>query len=191
MFETDEERKKGREERMKWLSIRPPTANFETTHISCGVHQLDSVGANSPEDLIQQIAVNEPWIKRTHWPEKPGAFSYYDPLFRDKKMDDERKKEKECQGGWYFANQAFVIFSDIDYEFSDHYRNLQRYRDENGNCYNGERFAQYVRENKLGNVLKSESARNPNSGNQIAVWIWTVDQTALLAWGRDHGVKQD
>lgn len=43
----------------------------------------------------------------------------------------------------------------------------------------GEKFAAYITEHKLGKVVESDEQINPNSGNSLKVWIWTVDHEAL------------
>lgn len=47
----------------------------------------------------------------------------------------------------------------------------------------GSRFAAFIRENKLGAVIETEGwATNPNSGNPLKVWVWTVDHDAVKEW---------
>lgn len=52
----------------------------------------------------------------------------------------------------------------------------------------GFRFAAYIRRNRLGRVTKCvQSAINPNSGNRLTAWIWTVDHANL----RSHLIQLD
>jgi len=47
----------------------------------------------------------------------------------------------------------------------------------------GERFAAYIRDNKLGDVIETTGKHvNPNSGNVLKVFVWTVDHTAVKQW---------
>jgi hypothetical protein len=46
----------------------------------------------------------------------------------------------------------------------------------------GENFAAYIREQKLGDVICNNFGVNPNSGNEIKVWMWTLDRPAVIAW---------
>jgi len=45
----------------------------------------------------------------------------------------------------------------------------------------GENFAAYLRDHKLGDVIETGEYVNPNSGNLLKVWIWTVDHDAVNA----------
>lgn len=51
----------------------------------------------------------------------------------------------------------------------------------------GDHFCAYIRGHHLGTVAETGSRRNPNSGNNVKVWVWAVDQEALKAWARAHG----
>lgn len=44
----------------------------------------------------------------------------------------------------------------------------------------GKALAAYIEEKKLGVVTKMPTKRNPNSGNQLDMWVWAVDEKALL-----------
>lgn len=48
------------------------------------------------------------------------------------------------------------------------------------NC--GGKFAKYITENKLGQIVESPVAVNANSGNRIKTYIWVVDKDAVLNW---------
>ena len=53
-----------------------------------------------------------------------------------------------------------------------------------GKAVYGEDFAAYIRTNNLGNVIETEGDhKNPNTGNWVKVWVWTVnhDTTRPLA----------
>lgn len=44
-------------------------------------------------------------------------------------------------------------------------------------------FAQYIRDNNLGEVFDQVPVgKNPNSGNQVKMWIWIFDSDAMKAW---------
>jgi hypothetical protein len=54
---------------------------------------------------------------------------------------------------------------------------------EEGYAY-GEEFAAFIRENKLGNVVETEGRYiNPNSGNILKCWLWTVNHPKVRAYG--------
>jgi hypothetical protein len=47
----------------------------------------------------------------------------------------------------------------------------------------GEKFAAYIRDNKLGDVVETTGKHmNPNSGNVLKVFVWTVDHEAVKLW---------
>lgn len=74
---------------------------------------------------------------------------------------DTRKCEKLRR-----LNFSHVIFSEANDE-------LYRY---------GESFATYIRRNKLGTVIASERRVNPNSGNRVKFWVWTLHKQNLVNW---------
>lgn len=51
---------------------------------------------------------------------------------------------------------------------------------------NGTAFAKYIKDHKLGRVVKSHTRRNPNSGNRISIWIWEPHFTNLRNWWKHH-----
>lgn len=48
-------------------------------------------------------------------------------------------------------------------------------------------FAAYIRENNLGSLVETDFNTNPNTGNPIKAWIWTVDWIALKRFA--SGIK--
>lgn len=56
----------------------------------------------------------------------------------------------------------------------------------NGSGNYGERFAAYIRRNNLGDVVASGRRVNPNSGNQVKCWVWTLNKRALIAWANKN-----
>lgn len=48
----------------------------------------------------------------------------------------------------------------------------------------GHVFAAFILKNKLGDVQEIGPTLNPNSGNRLQVWVWTVDRPALEKWYR-------
>lgn len=76
---------------------------------------------------------------------------------------------------WNHENQEvptpsarFVLFSDI------------------GPTKTGNALMKYIQENKLGTVVKIKSATNPNTGNLVSPYIWTVQIQKFQAWGRKN-----
>lgn len=83
---------------------------------------------------------------------------------------DARKCEKLRQ-----LNFSHVIFSEANNEH-------RRY---------GENFATYIRRNKLGTVVASERRVNPNSGNQVKFWVWTLNKHNLVDWANRNTGAHD
>ena len=52
-------------------------------------------------------------------------------------------------------------------------------------------LAEYIREHKLGDILKTKPTRNPNSRNLIHAWIWTLDTKALNAWYKKESRRDE
>jgi hypothetical protein len=50
----------------------------------------------------------------------------------------------------------------------------------------GERLRTYILKHHLGSVLRSRVKTNPNSGNDIRVFIWTVDYKKFKSWAIKH-----
>jgi hypothetical protein len=49
----------------------------------------------------------------------------------------------------------------------------------------GEEFAAFIVDNKLGAVTETEGRhKNPNSGNILKCWIWTVNHSAVRGYAR-------
>ena len=46
----------------------------------------------------------------------------------------------------------------------------------------GLKFAAFIRDQGLGTLEETGFSINPNSGNQLKAWIWTVDHDALKSW---------
>jgi hypothetical protein len=52
----------------------------------------------------------------------------------------------------------------------------------------GDKFAAYILEHKLGDVIETTGRHvNPNSGNVLKVFVWTVDHDAVKLWWEKHG----
>lgn len=56
---------------------------------------------------------------------------------------------------------------------------------------NGESLKDFIVERGLGQVYRTNTARNPSSGRQVAVYVWQVDQGALASWWDKHPENPD
>ncbi len=52
----------------------------------------------------------------------------------------------------------------------------------------GENLAAYIEANNLGTIIRSPGRVNPNSGNNLIVFLWTLNQKNLKAWVAKHKV---
>lgn len=50
----------------------------------------------------------------------------------------------------------------------------------------GDRFKAFLLHNKLGTVIETDWNINPNSYNQLKIFIWTIDWTTTRAWAEKH-----
>lgn len=61
--------------------------------------------------------------------------------------------------------EAFVVFSDVDRHPAD--------------TKGGNALCRYIKENNLGEILETSPRMNPNTGNQIKMWIWSPPHESL------------
>lgn len=54
----------------------------------------------------------------------------------------------------------------------------------------GQRFAGHIRANNLGEVTEIGPAVNPNTSNQLTVWVWTVDHDNLKKYREKTATKK-
>ena len=59
----------------------------------------------------------------------------------------------------HYLSQAFFLFTDIK------------------RSKKGEALARYITDNNLGKVTQTEYAKNPNSPNQVRIWVWKVKKS--------------
>jgi hypothetical protein len=53
----------------------------------------------------------------------------------------------------------------------------------------GTNFATYITKHKLGTVVATPTKVNPNSGNPLKAFIWTINWPAFKKWADTHGVN--
>lgn len=51
---------------------------------------------------------------------------------------------------------------------------------------NGIEMAKLIKKHKLGTIIQTPPARNPNSGHIIRQWTWTPDRKAYREWYRQN-----
>ena len=55
----------------------------------------------------------------------------------------------------------------------------------------GEKFKAYILKEKLGTVVESETKVNPNSGNKLKAYVWTVDWRRMKGWMKRHKIERE
>jgi len=53
----------------------------------------------------------------------------------------------------------------------------------------GEKFANLIQEIGAGDVIRTGWNLNPNSGNYVRVYTWTVNHDVVTKWWKEHGPK--
>lgn len=92
------------------------------------------------------------------------------------------------------AQKALKDFTKMVY-YPDH---LGRWRDrwrfaifaENRSYTYGREFMAFIKELGLGDVVESQRDVNPNSSNQLKVYLWTVNHEAVKAWMKDQKLPE-
>lgn len=77
-------------------------------------------------------------------------------------------KYDEEEGGW---KHAFLLFTDVTAN------------------KNGARLARYIKNKGLGITTTLHAKRNPNSGNRVKAWLWSVNEPELKKWFKSQDLK--
>lgn len=85
-----------------------------------------------------------------------------------------------AQLGQLLGLKAIMVFNDQEHVAGQNvnWRHLL-FGQNRTNTY-GDRFRAYILEHKLGTVVETDTQVNPNSGNPLKIFVWTVDWPALL-----------
>jgi hypothetical protein len=59
------------------------------------------------------------------------------------------------------------------------------------NAKYGDNFRQFIEKNDLGSVIFTSWNKNPNTGNRVRAYIWTINWTALNKWGKANGITSE
>lgn len=59
-----------------------------------------------------------------------------------------------------------------------------------GNYRTGHNLEAYIKKHALGAVLRTKAARNPNSGNLLTMWVWTVNIKNWAAHARKEKLTE-
>ena len=150
----------------------------------CGIVELAQLNkAKSPEDALIGILRSNPppeaLSKLLGIKTIPGwwreTFVYINPT---KKGGEYEKRHS----GWDLRPAcAFVVFSDHNAMYE-----LDEERDIIEKRLYGKPFADFLTKNKLGTVVHVGHQKNPNSGNNVDMWVWTPNEKAVMAWAKKN-----
>lgn len=84
-----------------------------------------------------------------------------------------------------FAKEHYLIRNTWDNRLRDH-KNFRFviFSQAGASSTYGDAFAAYIREKELGEVVETGRHTNPNSGNILKAFIWTVDHVRVKSWWR-------
>lgn len=109
----------------------------------------------------------------------PSAKSTIDGLLGNwRRVIYDYPTQKYKETGEYQPCAAHLIFSDAhDSKKRENY---------------GDELMKYIRKHKLGTVIKTrKDQKNPNSGNMISCYVWTVDPKGCKKYCDKKGLKND
>lgn len=118
----------------------------------CGVDELHGIADESPEDILEAL------VKELYHPPRPE-------LSFDYKQSRSVKTGRTIPEKW--TTNSFYIFTQANNTEDDDYSDY------------GEELAEFIHKHKLGEVATSATRRNPNSDNDVTVYVWAVDREAF------------
>lgn len=51
---------------------------------------------------------------------------------------------------------------------------------------NGARLARYIKKHELGDLIETPPTHNPQSGHDLIVWLWKLDQDAIAEYAQNN-----
>lgn len=150
---------------------------FNSIMTGCGVKSFDGAASFQPETIINEFC-------RSQW---GGSGKVYDVA--------QKKYVEKCDLRF---QDCFLLWSDLDRTTCGSQYDSQPPKKEAE--LSGAKFAAYIREHKLGEVVESPGRHNPlhperikkdKDGNDVAVgllhvYIWAIDPIALAEWFKSH-----
>jgi hypothetical protein len=146
--------------------------------VSCGVFELDGLSLASFKSALAYPIIAEKLVE---------AHEKWDDKLQD--LLDKRDSEPNGSGGWNKVTAA--IQSHLETEPDDPYQTSFEddtdigdyggfYKDytyifSDNKSGSGALIAQYIKQNRLGSLVSTNWAVNPNSGNKIKTWVWTFN----------------
>lgn len=123
----------------------------------CGLDELHGIAEEQPENILEAL------VQHVYHPARP-EYRY------DYKTSKQVETGRTIPEKW--TTNAFYLFT-------------QATNDEEGldDPY-GDRLKAFIEGHNLGTVAMTESRVNPNSGNEVTVYVWAVDQTAFRKFAK-------
>lgn len=101
---------------------------------------------------------------------------------------------REMSGIYYGTPQSTIMeFADNSYQ---DYDLISRYENANfrhvifsqagSKATYGRKLAAFITKHRLGTVVSSLTKVNPNTGNPLKVWIWTVNHQRTYNWWKEQ-----
>jgi hypothetical protein len=172
-------------------------ATIKHDYISCcGLREIDSLSQDrNPIKSMLTLAEEmygplKPKAEKVN-PYKPpkGTRWKLDGLWGDEYwMKDGQRIYRYQMEDWDYAHNP-------DYYDDDDYDSKWRYavftQAGKGESY-GRKFAALIRKQKLGTVVQAttKTVTNPNSGNVLKAWLWTVNHKNLRKWAQKQADKE-
>ena len=88
------------------------------------------------------------------------------------------------------ALKKFCVGAGIDKSYGPRFRHAI-FTEAGTRSKYGKNFKAFIMDNNLGEVAQSVSKRNPNSGRNVIVYVWTIDFDAIRKWASDNITATD
>lgn len=111
------------------------------------------------------------------------GLQYHDDMGDDEYNAGLLPSPEDCVMSAWYERLAFVTFAQATFRTSllDSDEAIAFYKVANRQ---GWKLAAYIRKHKLGTIVGGRKAVNPNSGNDLRVWLWTINRPALERWNK-------
>ncbi len=153
----------------------------------CGLRELDGLSRHTdPNEAMMQVAEN---MYGSYAPKgvnpyaKPDNIEWSRTIYGDRYwMRNGITRIYEYQINAWGANDSYDKDSRWRYAVFTQAGSRRTY---------GKRFAALIAKEGLGEVVQAttKTVKNPNSGNVLKAWIWTVNHTALKKWAQARADK--
>lgn len=171
-------------------------ATIQHDYISCcGLREINSLSENGDAKSAMLDLVNEiygpiaPKVKKVNPYKRPKGVEWKRGTFGERywvNASGEHIYEYMAED-WEYDNNP--LYDDDSYDARWRYAVFTQAG--KGQSY-GRKFAALIRKEKLGEVVQAttKTVKNPNSGNILKAWMWTVNHKNLKAWAQKQADAQ-